>query len=168
MTPVVLGGALSNSYRYRSYVDFGTPYYQMGARYCAPGQGRFTQQAPLGSSVMEPNRYHYAGCNPANRVDPTGLFDWGCGMAVGDLAWSIASTAWEIGLSWVPGPQALASRIPDIVFGLYGAYQAVEDGVVTWEEGVDVGIDIFSILIGYTPFELYYLRLNATASPARR
>ncbi len=47
----------------------------MGARYYHTGLGRFTQQDPLPSSVFGANRYEYAGSDPCNKTDPTGL-DW--------------------------------------------------------------------------------------------
>jgi hypothetical protein len=49
------------------------PYYQMGARYYHQSTGRFTQLDPLGSSIYDGQRYAYAGGEPCNRVDPTGL-----------------------------------------------------------------------------------------------
>jgi uncharacterized protein RhaS with RHS repeats len=44
--------------------------YKLGARYFDPAQGRFTQFDPSG---QESNPYAYAGCNPINASDPTGL-----------------------------------------------------------------------------------------------
>ncbi|MDQ2785080.1 MAG: hypothetical protein M3Y58_08765 [Chloroflexota bacterium] len=56
-----------NPFRYTgAYLD-ATGLYKMGARYYDPARGRFTQLDPLG------HRYVYAGNNPANFVDPTGL-----------------------------------------------------------------------------------------------
>jgi len=43
---------------------------KFGARYYEPATGRFTQPDPSG---QEPNIYNYAGCNPINNIDPTGL-----------------------------------------------------------------------------------------------
>lgn len=40
-----------------------------GARYYDPTLGRWTQQDPSG---QEANAYAYAGCDPVNKVDPTG------------------------------------------------------------------------------------------------
>ena len=67
-------GTAYNPFRYTgTYLDTMTGTYQMGARYYQPGTGRFTQQDPLPKSVMTTNRYAYAGSNPTNFVDPTGL-----------------------------------------------------------------------------------------------
>jgi hypothetical protein len=43
----------------------------MGARYYQPELGRWTQTDPSGLDV---HRYAYAGLNPVNNSDPTGLF----------------------------------------------------------------------------------------------
>ncbi|MFE6252287.1 RHS repeat-associated core domain-containing protein [Streptomyces niveus] len=45
----------------------------MGARYYDPSLGRFTQPDPSGQDT---NPYLYAGGDPVNGSDPTGLFDW--------------------------------------------------------------------------------------------
>jgi RHS repeat-associated protein len=82
-------GTRYNPFRFTgSYLDAGTPFYRMGARYYAPGQGRFTQQDPLGSSVLEANRYHYASCNPTNYTDPTGLFPTPTEIARACVEWA--------------------------------------------------------------------------------
>jgi len=84
-------GALVNSYTYDPYGnattqtetvtnpfrwigavwDASTALYKIGARYYAPALGRFTQPDPL--SVDSPN-YTYAGGDPINASDPSGLF----------------------------------------------------------------------------------------------
>ncbi|MFF1306513.1 RHS repeat-associated core domain-containing protein [Streptomyces sp. NPDC058307] len=70
-------------YRYAgTYLD-PTGLYKMGARYYDPNLGRFTQPDPSGK---ERNPYLYAGGDPVNNTDPTGLaaVDW-LGP-VGDIA----------------------------------------------------------------------------------
>lgn len=50
--------------------------YYLRARYYDPSTGRFLTQDPLWGSAGLPvsqNRYPYVGCNPTNRIDPTGL-----------------------------------------------------------------------------------------------
>jgi RHS repeat-associated protein len=67
-------GAVYNPWQFTSsYNDTATGLYQMGARYDQPASGRFTQLDPLPRSLISANRYAYAGCNPANFTDPTGL-----------------------------------------------------------------------------------------------
>lgn len=67
-------GARINPLRYvGGYHDSATDLYQMNARYYQPGAGRFTQQDPLGSSVLQANRYGYTSGDPVNYEDPSGL-----------------------------------------------------------------------------------------------
>ncbi|GAA3143437.1 RHS repeat-associated core domain-containing protein [Streptomyces rectiviolaceus] len=61
-----------------------TGLYHLSARYMDPRTGRFTQQDPSG---LEANPYLYASGDPANMIDPSGL--WG----VPGWAKSVASTA---------------------------------------------------------------------------
>lgn len=52
--------------------------YKLGARFYDPSIGRFNQADPSG---QEENPYSYAGCNPVNATDPTGL-DAACNLAI--------------------------------------------------------------------------------------
>ncbi len=62
---------LPNPWRYAGgYYEAESGLYLMGARYYAPTLGRFLQQDPLGSSGSQ---YAYAGSDPCNNSDPTGL-----------------------------------------------------------------------------------------------
>ncbi|MEU9983571.1 RHS repeat-associated core domain-containing protein [Streptomyces sp. NPDC050856] len=73
-------------YRFAGTYADPTGLYKMGARYYDPNTGRFTQPDPSG---LEKNAYLYAEGDPVNRIDPTGLFDWGAaigGGVVGALA----------------------------------------------------------------------------------
>ncbi len=55
------------------YKDGATGLYSMTQRYYQPSTGRFTQLDPLPKNLISVNRYAYAGCNPTNFVDPSGL-----------------------------------------------------------------------------------------------
>ena len=55
------------------YHDPETGYIYLRARHYDPTTGQFTTQDPLVAITEEP--YGYVGGNPANRVDPTGLWD---------------------------------------------------------------------------------------------
>jgi len=90
---VTTGQALANTYHYDPwgqsigtsgttynpfqftgvYLDSATGLYRMTQRYYGPASSRFTQLDPLPKSILDVNRYAYAGCNPANYVDPEGL-----------------------------------------------------------------------------------------------
>lgn len=60
----------SQPYRYTgTYLD-PSGLYKTGARYYDPNLGRFSQPDPSGK---EDNAYLYAGADPVNRIDPTGL-----------------------------------------------------------------------------------------------
>lgn len=71
-------GTVYNPYRYTGmYQDMDTELYQMGAQYYQAGSGRFTQLDPLPSQMLE-QRYAYAGGNPVNFTDPTGMYHIHC------------------------------------------------------------------------------------------
>ncbi|MEE1928730.1 RHS repeat-associated core domain-containing protein [Streptomyces sp. TRM 70351] len=66
-------GPAGQPYRYTgTYLD-PSGLYKMGARYYDPALGRFTQPDPSG---QETNAYLYAGGDPVNRSDPSGLESW--------------------------------------------------------------------------------------------
>ncbi|KAF3463258.1 RHS repeat-associated core domain-containing protein [Streptomyces sp. Tu 3180] len=62
--------AVAQPYRYAGAYADPTGLYKMGHRYYDPTSGRFTQPDPSG---QETNPYLYAGGDPINRTDPTGL-----------------------------------------------------------------------------------------------
>ncbi len=75
-------GTVDNPWRfggsYGAYHDADTGLYKIGARYYSPELGRWTQQDPMVHlyDPVQMNRYAYAGCNPSNVIDPTGMFCW--------------------------------------------------------------------------------------------
>jgi RHS repeat-associated protein len=87
-------GTVASHYRYvGGYFDNATNYYKFGARYYDPAQTRWTQLDPSGQDVS----YLYAGNNPINRTDPSGLADYnfrgfataaavGCGLGILETA----------------------------------------------------------------------------------
>lgn len=88
----------ANPWQYAGgYKDAATGHTKFGARYYDAGLGRFTQPDPSG---LEANRYAYAGCNPINSTDPTGLAtDWqgvvagALGAVVGSISTGLISAA---------------------------------------------------------------------------
>ena len=94
----------SNSLRYISgYYDQGSGLYKLGARYYDPTIGRFTQFDPSG---QEPNPYAYAGCNPINNSDATGL---SCSQAILDA--TLTSIGFAVALAASLGLGAIAVLI---------------------------------------------------------
>ncbi|MDQ0407083.1 RHS repeat-associated core domain-containing protein [Streptomyces sp. NPDC000349] len=95
-------------YRYAGAYADPTGLYKMGHRYYDPTLGRFTQPDPSG---QETNPYLYAGGDPINSDDPSGLFSVGdflkdtVGGALVGAAGGCASGA--VGSIWT-GPGALA------------------------------------------------------------
>jgi RHS repeat-associated protein len=69
--------ATANPFQYAGgYKDTATGYTKFGARYYDPTTDRFTQPDPSG---QEANTYLYAGADPINAADPSGLFGGGAG-----------------------------------------------------------------------------------------
>ncbi|HEX2161973.1 MAG TPA: RHS repeat-associated core domain-containing protein [Thermoleophilaceae bacterium] len=105
-------GALTRSYKYDPYgliraTTGSTPnpfkftgqyheaqgnLYKIGARYYAPTLGRWTQQDPLDQvgDLRDGNRYVYAGADPINRIDPTGL------LSFDEIVREVQETAGEV------------------------------------------------------------------------
>jgi len=101
----------------------------MTQRYYQPAAGRFTQFDPLPESVMLPNRYEYAECNPSNYVDPSGLAVCTPRQAVRDtivgVATVVASVGVILGLGAVTGGgAAVAAAIGAQAFIFAGVYTA--------------------------------------------
>ena len=94
---------VSNPWRYASGFYHGlTGMTKFGTRYYNPELGRFTQRDPSGKDLP----YAYAGCNPTNNTDPTGLcsVDSYLGL-IGGAVWgaTTAAATWMIaGAATVP------------------------------------------------------------------
>jgi len=68
-------GSTPNPFQYTGqYSEAGGGLYKIGARYYAPGLGRWTQLDPLDQAgdLRQGNRYGYAASDPINFTDPTG------------------------------------------------------------------------------------------------
>ncbi len=64
-------GSGTSAYQFTGEMRDANGLTYLRARYLDSSTGRFTQRDPSG---LEANLYLYAGANPVNRVDPTGLF----------------------------------------------------------------------------------------------
>jgi len=63
------------------------------ARFYDPQVGRFVSEDPIGFNSGQMNFYVYAGSNPTNLVDPTGLWETGVHKAIIDEAFKCLSAA---------------------------------------------------------------------------
>jgi len=66
-------GASTNPFQYTSRENDGMGIYYYRARYYSPSLQRFISEDPLGILGGDLNFYAYAGNNPVNFIDPTGL-----------------------------------------------------------------------------------------------
>ncbi len=116
-------------YRFAGGYQDPTGLYHFAARYYDPNIGRFTTPDPSG---QEKNPYLYAAGDPVNRIDPTGLIDWG-GVAAVALGTAVGITATVV-LTPVAGAAA-----PYIGFALGGcvgaAASAANSGAGPGEQG---------------------------------
>lgn len=118
--------SIQNPYRFaQGYFDYETNMHKFGVRYYDQTQARFTQLDPLFGKIDQPitlNRYHYAGCNPANNVDPSGR-DFSLTELVGALA--LVTTAC-----------------------IYGAVPTAQVGSVFGPTGIVVGFVVGCVVTG--------------------
>ena len=103
----------------------------MTQRFYQLAAGRFTQLDPLPESVMLPNRYEYANCNPSNFVDPSGLT---CSSAEKGLisssrqtAFAIATIGYAIATAGIGGILIAAGVAAFMGYGQLGATEAYVD-----------------------------------------
>ncbi|CCF85155.1 RHS repeat-associated core domain-containing protein [Nitrolancea hollandica] len=111
-------GTVDNPWRfggsYGAYHDADTGLYKIGMRYYSPELGRWTQQDPM-VHLFDPvqlNRYAYAGCNPSNISDPSGMAFTGC-----SFIFLVVGIGVNVGMYfWMPMTGG-ASLIVGILFG---------------------------------------------------
>ncbi|WP_436521562.1 RHS repeat-associated core domain-containing protein [Actinoplanes sp. HUAS TT8] len=152
--PLSASQQVANPWRYVSgFYDGPTGLTKFGARYYDAGLGRFTQRDPSGRDLS----YAYAGCNPVNHSDPSGL-DFqdialaalaGCGAGLADAYLS----ALAIGL--ITGGNVAVSAAEEVVACLVVAtmaalqaagYQEQADQIADYKnifDIVDLGTSIF-------------------------
>jgi RHS repeat-associated protein len=88
----------SNPFGYAGqYTDHATGLIYMRARWYDPATGQFITSDPIGHASGETNLYRYAGGDPANIVDPSGLFGLSdiadAAAGFGDRVTGLVSTA---------------------------------------------------------------------------
>jgi RHS repeat-associated protein len=156
------GNAADSNLRFAgSHRDPGTGYHQMGVRTYQYAWARFTTLDPLPASITDLNRYAYAGCNPANYVDPTGLSPQ-CWLAAAEAALFLGGVA----VSFLPG----GAVIPSLVIGLVGVGTGAasigfsigdEDRLGTGLGLTGLGTGLFAILPGFSTVSLAISGVNA-------
>nr|WP_243845512.1 RHS repeat-associated core domain-containing protein [Microbacterium halimionae] len=105
----------NNALRYIGEHHDGAGIYKLGARYYDTAQGRFTQMDPSG---QEANPYEYAGCNPVNSIDPSGLA--ACTAAAG-IAGVLHGVIWSAaaGAAFTGGASIGAGIVVGLVVGSF-------------------------------------------------
>lgn len=101
-------------FRYRfSLVDRGgTERYLFGVRWYSPSQGAWMQQDSLDAPLdpLNANHYAYAGGDPINNFDPTGLITWE--DLAGKLAGGLVGSLFAIpAAGLLSGPAAIAAGV---------------------------------------------------------
>jgi len=130
--------AAGNPFRFAGGYQDPTGLYHYGQRYYDPALGRFTQQDSLShlGDLNQADRYVYAGGDPINNADPSGLcfaglFGSGCNNPVYDTLNGACGNA----LSSAIGGGALA-----IGSGIYG--------IVTAPSGVGIAVGVLGVTAG--------------------
>jgi RHS repeat-associated protein len=106
-----------------------TGLYHLGARSYDPNLGRFTQPDPSG---QETNQYLYAGGDPVNNTDPTGLFGFSSFIEGTGHLLITGGSAFAAGLG-------LASCVPSAGAGCAAGFVAAGTSLV---EGVNAYEDL--------------------------
>jgi RHS repeat-associated protein/uncharacterized repeat protein (TIGR01451 family) len=125
-------GSTTNNYLYRGeQFDSDLGLYYLRARYYNPATGRFLGRDPAPGDVTAPETFHkysYAGNNPANFVDPTGL-----------EAEEEASLLTRISVQAIPAIE-IGLRVACILNGISDAFAVFE--LFQSKEYVDAGIGL--------------------------
>jgi hypothetical protein len=113
----------------------------MGVRTYNYGYARFTQPDPRGSSVTDLNRYAYAGCNPANFIDPTGTQFFDPTTQCEPFALGIGIGLFTIGIAELSLSVTSVASGEAVLFGPFGIGLAAA-GALSGAGNIFAGIDI--------------------------
>jgi RHS repeat-associated protein len=133
-------GSTANPWGYAGGFLDTTGLVKFGTRYDDPNLGRWTQRDPIAgdlSAASGGNRYSYVGCDPINKVDPSGAWpvnpspgQYGiCALALGSVAVLGLVSAWSlsVGLGELAGAGAMLGGAADATGG-YGVFLALING----------------------------------------
>ncbi|OUD03132.1 Wall-associated protein [Streptomyces swartbergensis] len=111
--------AVPQPFRYSGAYHDPTGLYKMGHRYYDPQLGRFTQPDPSG---QEKNPYLYAGGDPINNSDPTGLFSFSDVLDKGsDVFGVVTGCVAGVGAAAETGVITYAAAVGGVVGGGVGS-----------------------------------------------
>lgn len=121
------GACDGNPWKFTGEYQDVTGMYKIGERYYSPELGRWTQSDPAANRINpgmpgEPNPYAYAGCNPINYTDPTGLYV----RAVVHLA--VGTVIFAISIMTLPEPITTATGVS--TFGIALGFGLMVDSAV--------------------------------------
>jgi RHS repeat-associated protein len=128
----------ANPLRYIGEHHDGNGIYKLGARYYDTSLGRFTQMDPSG---QEANSYAYAGVNPINASDPSGLFETAVngqyfGVGFNSVEWgAITGGFWaavSVAVCAVGGCGIVASIATGVITGAIGSGGCNSDQLMWW------------------------------------
>lgn len=116
-------------YRFAGAYNDPTGLHRMGARYYGPALGRFTQPDPSG---QEKNAYLYAGDDPINRTDPSGLLSFSDVLDTGsDILGVVSGCVAGVGAAAETGVIAYAAAAGGVVGAGVGSAVGTGAAVVT-------------------------------------
>ena len=131
------GSCVDNPWRFAGeHLDQTTGMYKIGARYYQPDHGSWTQPDPIQGRINptqpgETNPYAYAGCNPVNYTDPTGM-----------------ASIQELAIAAIEGCLGFSGQIATVILHAYMAYGGLAAASVVTGPGAGASLFAASCVLG--------------------